>query len=296
MWVWVRMPFYHPRMCGYDVEYLPVETDQQWVEATEGREWDLVTWVERTSIFLAAKLLSGEPELEAQGAHGFWELATNRAYDRFFTAELVTHILNATRSHHAETVAYATATVWMLSKSEKLRALLTRLGGVECLLEAACWAFNVPADWDAHQLELDVAAGTRKRPPPPKKKPQLLTCQTLGAASRCASPFLERSSSLAGAALALMPGSPQAPSQPRLLSSQTLLPFQRNASLPERAASPASPGPEPSPPPAPRAPCSLPREQLQQLQANALGALAVMACDAQVIAALNLNTLLRCVS
>ena len=48
MWVWVRMPFYHPRMRGYDIEYLPVETDEQWAMATEGREWDLVTWVERT--------------------------------------------------------------------------------------------------------------------------------------------------------------------------------------------------------------------------------------------------------
>jgi hypothetical protein len=66
MWVWVRMPFYHPRMRGYDIEYLPVETDEQWAMATEGREWDLVTWVERTSIFLAAKLLTGDPELEAQ--------------------------------------------------------------------------------------------------------------------------------------------------------------------------------------------------------------------------------------
>ena len=37
----------------------------------------------------------------------------------------------------SETVAFATATVWMLAKSEKLRGLLTELGAVECLLEVA---------------------------------------------------------------------------------------------------------------------------------------------------------------
>lgn len=37
----------------------------------------------------------------SQGAHGFWELATNKAYYPFFTAEFLSHILNATRSHHA---------------------------------------------------------------------------------------------------------------------------------------------------------------------------------------------------
>jgi len=53
------------------------------------------------SVFLAAKLQSGDAQLEAQGAHGFWELATNKAYYPLFTAEFLSHILRATRSHHA---------------------------------------------------------------------------------------------------------------------------------------------------------------------------------------------------
>ena len=52
--------------------WIQVETDKQWQDATAGREWDLVTWIEKTAEFLIAKMQSGRDDLEAEGAHGFW--------------------------------------------------------------------------------------------------------------------------------------------------------------------------------------------------------------------------------
>ena len=78
-----------------------VESDEQWKEAVEGREWDLVTWIERTSIFLTSKMKTQGKELEPQGAHGFWELATNRDYFHLFTDTMLTSIVTGLDSRWA---------------------------------------------------------------------------------------------------------------------------------------------------------------------------------------------------
>lgn len=75
-----------------------MESDAQWKEATEGREWDLVTWVQRTSVFLAAKMATGDKELEPQGAHGFWELASNKDYFPLFTHTMLQCIIQGLHS------------------------------------------------------------------------------------------------------------------------------------------------------------------------------------------------------
>lgn len=47
-------------------------------------------------------------------------------------------------------MTYAAATCWALARSEVLRGDLVHLEAVEALLEAACWAFHIPYDMQAH--------------------------------------------------------------------------------------------------------------------------------------------------
>jgi hypothetical protein len=77
-----------------------VETDKQWQDATAGREWDLVTWIEKTAEFLIAKMQSGRDDLEAEGAHGFWEMATNKEYHPYFTFEWLQPVVKGLKSSY----------------------------------------------------------------------------------------------------------------------------------------------------------------------------------------------------
>jgi hypothetical protein len=115
----------------------------------------------------------------------------------------------------------------MLCKSEKLRGLLTELGAVECLLEAACWAFGVPYDWEAYQLELDVAAGRKKRPPPKVSRSPTM----MPAASRSASPMgIDRAKSMSPTSSAV-PASPEPVRAPRAALNHHAVPAEQCTQL-----------------------------------------------------------------
>ena len=76
-----------------------------------------------------------DPEIQLEGIHGMWELATNQDYHLDITRTRVLGLVDALKSPDWRIVRVTAATIWALSTTSVHRHTFGSQGAVQLLLE-----------------------------------------------------------------------------------------------------------------------------------------------------------------
>ncbi|KAK3271794.1 hypothetical protein CYMTET_19879 [Cymbomonas tetramitiformis] len=128
-----------------------VQNDTAWKKLIADQPWSPATRRAKTSEFLAYKLRwqdEKEPKLQYEGAHGLWELFTNKEFHQDFSDAVLATLVPQVTNPRVTTAVVAIAAVWSANVSSTPRRSLAHAGCTVALLEVLkkSLAMKVPAE------------------------------------------------------------------------------------------------------------------------------------------------------